>query len=71
MSSESEYESIVAQVDCGELTVISQLKGNPVKSRTSHDEDVSDWSDDEIKQCVGGLLMLDESEEAMIQVNYL
>lgn len=68
---ESEYESIVAEVDCGELTVVSQLKGNPVKSRTSHDEDVSDWSDSEIRQCVAGLLMLDEAEETIVQVNHL
>jgi hypothetical protein len=71
MLSESEYESIVAEVDCGELTVVSQLKGNPVKSRMSHDEEVSDWSDAEIRQCVVGLLMLEESEEKLIQVNHL
>ena len=38
-----------ATVDCGELTFRYRLKDAVVDGGETHDEDVEDWSDDDIK----------------------
>ncbi len=49
---EESYEYIKAIVDCGELRWEYCLKGSHQVSRMSHDEDVSDYSDEEIIRLV-------------------
>ena len=71
MSKKEEYEYITAEVDCGTLVVRSKLKDNPRESRDRHDEDVSEWTDSDIRQCVKGLLALDSEETKIIQVEHV
>lgn len=44
------YDYIRAIVDCGNLCWEYKLKGNSVAGKMSHDEDVSDWSEDDIRK---------------------
>jgi Zn ribbon nucleic-acid-binding protein len=64
------YEFIRAEVDCGELVIKSRLIGNAVTAICKHDEDVSEWSETEIKQCVKFTLALDYDETKLIEVQY-
>lgn len=65
-----EYEYIIAEVDCDTLTVRSKLKDNPREATDQHDEDVSDWSESDIRQCVKSLLDLDYDETKLVKVEY-
>jgi hypothetical protein len=67
---ESEYEYIKAVIDDGDMLIVYRLKGNMIESRTAHDEDVSDWSERDIRQCLRGLLDLERDEVKMIEVVY-
>jgi len=60
------YEWIKAYIDNGELRMEYKLRGSTVVGRMSHDEDVGDFSDAEIKNLVRGLIDASENDEVEI-----
>lgn len=62
------YEYIRATVDCGDLTIRYQVKGNPSPGRMDHDEDVSDFTDDEIKDLIVMLLDVPDKQKDLIVI---
>lgn len=70
MATEEEYEYITAEVDCDTLTVRSKYKESTVESRTQHDEDVSDWSESDVRQCVKSMLDLTYDETKLVKVEH-
>lgn len=55
MSIDIDYEYVRATVTDGSLRIEYKIPGL-VAGRQSHDEDVSEWTDDEIRDLVGRLL---------------
>lgn len=64
-----EYEYIKAIIDCGELSFNYKLKGCPPNSMI-HDEDVTDWSEDDIKSVTQTSLTLSDDELDRIEIEY-
>ncbi len=62
--------SITVEVDDGTATAHYQFQGLP-KTSLAHDEDVSDWTDEDIKKVFVGLLDLSDREAKMITVDWL
>ncbi len=65
MAEEKEhYEYVRARICCGELSWEYQIKtpGAP-QGRMSHDEDVSDYTDDDIKQLTRDMLDCPDDQE--------
>ncbi len=61
--------SIEVVVDDGTATAYYRYEGLP-KTSLSHDEDVSNWTDDDIKKVFVGLLDLSEREAKMVTVTW-
>ncbi len=58
------YEWIKATVDCeGELVIRHKLVGFPTEGSLAHDEDVSDWSDSDIRKVIAGLLDAEDQKD--------
>ena len=55
------YKYVRAIADCGDLRWEYQLADSDVLGRMSHDEDVSDWSDDDIIHVTRAMLDVPES----------
>lgn len=66
----NQYEYVKAIVDCDLLTIEAKLRNNHHISRVRHDEDVSDWGESDIVECVARLLDLDSAESKTITVEY-
>ena len=63
------YEWIKAIVSCGELRLEYRLEGSLATGHWAHDEDVSEWTDDEIRRVAAGLISA-EDQEKEIQVEW-
>jgi hypothetical protein len=66
---ETSYESISITVEDGELQCEYMPKGGKPQ-RMTHDEDVSDWTQDDCIKCVVGLLGLTDAEAKQIDFAY-
>jgi hypothetical protein len=66
-----EYESITATVDCGELSWRYKVKGAQVPGRLAHDEDVTDWSDEDIVNLTMSMLEVPEHQRSLVKVQYV
>lgn len=63
------YDFIRATVDCdGDMRMEYRLKNLTVVGNQSHDEDVSQWTDEEIRRCVRSLLSVDENDPVVVEV---
>jgi hypothetical protein len=62
------YEFIRAHADCGELRWEYKLESSDVVGRMKHDEDIEDWSDDDIKQVTEMMLGIPEDQVDKIEV---
>lgn len=68
MSEKSEqYQFIKATVDCGELTWEYALEGRSPQ-RMIHDEDVDDWTDEDIVDLTVDMLSVDPTQRGIIEV---
>lgn len=63
---EERYEYVKAIIDCGELRWEYKLPDGPVNTMT-HDEDVSDYSEDDIKDITRSMLGLEDDEEITVE----
>lgn len=71
MSTESEqFQYIRATVSDGELTINYRLRMNPSAGRMTHDEDVSEWADKEIKELIAGLIDVPSDELHKIEIEF-
>lgn len=66
---EDHYEYIRAEVDCGELVWKYKLNGGRDQS-LAHDEDVSDYSQDDIKRLTRQMIDVDDDDPVQIEVVY-
>lgn len=64
------YEFITAIVDCDSLTWTYRLKGARVDGGLAHDEDVSDFSKDDIVALTKQILSVTEDDPVRITVEY-
>lgn len=64
----SGYDWVKATVDCGDLRLTYHATGAKVDGRTDHDEDVSDWSDDDIRNVAAQLLDIPSDCAGSIEV---
>lgn len=63
------YEYIKAIVDCeGNLRITYRLNGSMVTGRDSHDEDVSDYTDDQIKIVIRSILSVEKDDPVEISI---
>lgn len=62
------YEYVRAIVDCGELRWEYKVEDASVPGRMTHDEDVTDYSDDDIRDITRMMLDCPDSQE--IEVLY-
>jgi hypothetical protein len=62
------YEYIRAIVDCGELRWEYKMVGSEVIGRMAHDEDVSQWSDEEIIDVTCAMLDVEDGERDKVSV---
>ncbi len=67
---EERYEFIRAIVSEGNLSCEYRLVGNSVTGRQSHDEDVSNWTEEEIRQLVCEMLDVADDERSVIEIRY-
>lgn len=65
------YEYIRAIVDCGELRWEYKLKAFDVSGSMSHDEDVSEWSDEDIKTVTRMMLDVNDDDPVEIEVQWV
>ena len=63
------YLFITAIVDCGSLHWEYQVEGLK-EARVNHDEDVEDWSDDDIKDLTIRMLDVPADQQHLISVEY-
>lgn len=66
-----EYEFITAEIDCGELSWHYKIKGAQVPGTQDHDEDVSDWSDEDIRNLTMTTLQVPEHQRNLINIEYI
>lgn len=64
------YKFITATVDCGTLIWTYKVESSHTYGRMGHDEDVSEWSDDDIIKLTMDMLSVDESQRSLIEVNH-
>ena len=64
------YEYIRALIDGEDLTMEHKTEGNPVKGRTDHDEDVSDWSEEDVRDLIVALLGVSEEQRGIIDIQW-
>lgn len=67
---DQKYAYITAQIDCGTLTWKYQVEGMK-HSSMRHDEDVSEWSDSDIKDVTMSMLGVDEDQRSLIEIQYM
>lgn len=60
------YAYVRAIVDCGSLRWEYQIEGSAVAGHMNHDEDVSDWSQDDVIRCTRSMLSLDQDEKVEV-----
>jgi len=66
---EEKYEWITAEVDCGTVTFRYRVEGRDLDGSDQHDEDVSDWTEDQIIALGCDLLDCHEQRD-LIKVEY-
>ena len=65
------YAWIKAVIDCGRLSWQYQVKGLPTPGSQSYgDENVSHWSDKEIRDLTRNMLCVDEDDPVVIQITH-
>jgi hypothetical protein len=62
------YEWIRVTRDDGDLRIKYKLNNAAFAGSDSHDEDVSEWSDRDIKQCVRQLLSIEDDDPVQIEI---
>jgi hypothetical protein len=62
------YEYIRAVRDGAHLTITYRLNGAAVEGSESHDEDVSDWTRQDIERVVRSLLSVDPDDPVKIDI---
>ena len=67
---DEQHEFIRAHVDCGDLRWESKLVGNPRVARMQHDEDVSDYTDQDIRDLTVQMLDVSDEQVGLIEVIY-
>jgi len=70
MSEAEGYEYIKAIIDCGSLRWEYLIAGYDVKGRDAHDEDVSDWTEEEILTLTKNMLDVPEDQADRIEIIY-
>ena len=71
MNDETEkYDYIRALIDGEDLTIEHKIEGNPVKGRTDHDEDVSDWIEDDVRDLIVTLLGVSDEQRGIIDIQW-
>ena len=70
-SDKQHYAYITAEVDCGEVLFVYRLIGNEVEGTQLWDEDVSDWSDDDIINLARQALDVEKDDPVQIKVEYV
>jgi hypothetical protein len=68
--SKERYEKITAIVDCGRLRWEYRIEGMKVSGRQSHDEEVEDWSDDDVIDVTMATLDVPKDQRGLIKVEY-
>lgn len=68
---EKKYEYVKARVDCGELCWEYKLIGSYIVGRMAHDEDVSDWSENQIVDVTCLMLDVDKDQRKIVEVQWL
>jgi hypothetical protein len=64
------YEYIRAIIDCGSLRWEYKIKGRSVVGRMDHDEDVDNYSDEDIRQITRQVLNVSQADPVFISIEY-
>lgn len=64
------YEYVKATVDCGELSWKYKVVGMETTGSMRHDEDVSEWSDDDIREVTAMMLDVPDDDRDKIEVRW-
>lgn len=70
MPASEEYKYIRATVTDGQLHMDYLVEGAFVAGSDTHDEDVSDWTEEDIIECVMMTLGAEEKDRPKIEVHY-
>ena len=71
MAKEKEvFEWIRAIVDCGSLRWQYKVNTSDVVGGDAHDEDISDWTDDDIKDMTCSMLGVKDDQRDLIEIQY-
>ena len=62
------YEYVNAIICCGELRWKYKVEGCDVSGSMPHDEDVSDWTDEEIIDLTCNMLDVSDDQRGLIEV---
>jgi len=70
MSELEPFEYVRAIVEIDELRWEYKVETSPVQGSMSHDEDVSDYTDDDIIDLTMGMIGVPEEQKDLVEVQY-